>query len=85
MLKNTKMDTLAQIDTIPILKDITFWHLLATTACGLLLRMLNKHMDKTEKTLEQVTTILNSVVTKNEVQEVKIENIDERVKKLEGQ
>lgn len=79
------MNVIVQIDTIPILKDITFWHLLATTACGLLLRMLNKHMDKTEKTLEQVTTILNSVVTKNEVHEVKIENIDERVKKLEGQ
>lgn len=79
------MNVILQIDTIPILKDITFWHLLATTACGLLLRMFNKHMDKTEKTLEQVTTILNSVVTKNEVQEVKIENIDERVKKLEGQ
>ncbi len=73
----------AQMESIPIIKDITFWHVLATTACTLLLKMLNKHLDKTEKTLENVTQILNSVVTKNEIQEVRLENVERRVDKLE--
>jgi uncharacterized protein Yka (UPF0111/DUF47 family) len=75
---------ISQIDTIPILKDVTFWHLLATTACGLFLKMLNKHLDKTEKTLENVTQILNSVITKNEIQELRIKTVEKRVDKLEN-
>jgi hypothetical protein len=71
------------MEEIPILKDITFWHLLGTTACGLLIKILNKHLEKTETTLQKVTEILNSVVTKNEIQEVKIENHEKRIEKLE--
>jgi hypothetical protein len=74
----------AQINEMPIIKDITFWHLLGTTACGLLIKILNKHLEKTESTLQKVTEILNSVVTKNEIQEVKIENHEKRIEKLES-
>jgi hypothetical protein len=82
-MENLKILT-AQINDIPILKDITFWHLLGTTACTLLIKVLNKHLEKTETTLEKVTEILNSVVTKNELQEFKIDNHEERLKKLES-
>lgn len=72
------------MEEIPFIKDITFWHILATSACGIVIKMLNKHMEKTEKTLENITEILNSVVTKNEVQEVKIEEHEKRISKLES-
>lgn len=78
------MELLAQIDTIPILKDITFWHLLATGSCGVVIKLLNKHIDKTEATLERITDLLNSVVTKNEVQEEKLINHERRIEKLEN-
>lgn len=81
-MENWKTVT-AQINEIPILKDITFWHLLGTTACGLLIKVLNKHLEKTETTLQRVTEILNSVVTKNELQEFQISNHEQRLKKLE--
>jgi exosome complex RNA-binding protein Rrp4 len=75
---------LAQIEEIPIIKDISFWHLIAVLACTLLGKMLNKHMEKTEKTLDNITQILNKVVADNEVQSVKIETIDKRVERLEN-
>ena len=75
---------LGQIEEIPILKDVTFWHLLATTACGVLIKMLSKHMEKTESTLERVTTILNEVVVKNKVHEVQIDNHEKRLERLEN-
>ena len=73
-----------QMEGIPILQDITFWHLLATVSGGLLMKMLNKHMEKTEETLKDIKEILDSVVTKNEVQEVRIEQVERRVEKLEN-
>jgi polyhydroxyalkanoate synthesis regulator phasin len=72
------------MEGIPILQDITFWHLLATVSGGLLMKMLNKHMEKTEETLKDIKEILDSVVTKNEVQEVRIEQVERRVEKLEN-
>lgn len=73
-----------ELQDIPILKDITFWHLLATTSCGLLIKILNKHLTKTETTLEKVTELLNSVVTTNEVQEEKLKSHEKRIEKLEN-
>ena len=75
---------LAQLEQIPIIKDVTFWHLLSVTACGVLGKMLNKHIEKTEKTLEQVTALLSEVVSSNKVQDFKIENHEKRLEKLEG-
>jgi hypothetical protein len=73
----------SHMEEIPILKDITFWHLLGTTACGLLIQILNKHLVKTDKTLEKLTDIANLLQIKSKVQEVKIENIENRLEKLE--
>lgn len=72
------------MEEIPFIKDITFWHVLATTSCGIVIKLLNKHIDKTEKTLERVTDLLNSVITKNEVQEVRLNDHDKRIERLEG-
>jgi hypothetical protein len=74
---------LSQIDTLPIIKDITFWHLLATASCGLLIKMFNKHMTKIEATLEKVTEMLIEVKSSNELQDYKIESHDKRISKLE--
>lgn len=86
------------MEEIPILKDVGFWELLATTSCVLLGRMISKYIDKTEKNFEKIEDtfekmegtfksiheLLNSVVTKNEVQEVRIDEHEKRLEKLEG-
>jgi hypothetical protein len=74
---------LSQIDTLPIIKDITFWHLLATASCGLLIKMFNKHMTKIEATLEKVTEMLIEVKSTNEIQDYKINNHEERLLSIE--
>jgi hypothetical protein len=81
----------AQINELPIIKDITFWHLIAATACGLLVKFVNiligivrEHLQKTEDTLEKVSEILNSLVAENKIQEHKIETHEKRITKLEG-
>jgi hypothetical protein len=75
---------LAQLENIPVLKDVTFWHLLAVVTCGLLGKMVNKYFEKTEKTLEQVTALLNEVVASNKIQEFRLDNHEKRLEKLEG-
>lgn len=72
------------MEEIPIIKDISFWHILATTSCGIVIKMLYRYIEDNKKTLERITDILNSVVTKNEVQEVKIDQHEKRLEKLEG-
>lgn len=76
-------DLLSQIDTLPIIKDVTFWHLLATASCGLLIKMFNKHMTKIEATLDRVTEMLNEVKSSNEVQNYKIDTHERRLIDLE--
>lgn len=75
---------LSQVQNIPILKDITFWHALSVTACSVVGWMLHRHLDKTEETLKDIKAILNSVVIKNAEQEVKIEHHEKRLEKLEN-
>lgn len=81
----------AQINEMPIIKDITFWHLISVGACGLLVKFVNiligivrEHLQKTEDTLEKVSEILNSLVAENKIQEHKIEAHEKRLNKLEG-
>ena len=82
---------LAQINELPIIKDITFWHLIAVTSCGFVVKFANiligivkEHLQKTEDTLKKVSEILNSLVAENKIQEHKIEAHEKRISKLEG-
>lgn len=79
------------MEEIPIIKDITFWHFLSGGTGGALIYFMKqylseqkKNFEKIESTFESIQQILNSVVTKNEVQEVKIDQHEKRIEKLES-
>ncbi len=58
--------------------------MLAIAAIGLLGKMLNKYMNGQEETLKDVKEILTKLETKAEVHDVKIDNHDKRLEKLEN-
>lgn len=79
------------MEEIPIIKDITFWHLLSTASVGIIIKLATiliglarDYMAKTEQTFKNITELLNSVVTKNETQEVKLDQHEKRIERLEG-
>jgi len=75
---------LSQIQDIPILKDITFWHFVGAGASAYAFKKFEKHMQNTDETLKSVTEILNRVVTQSELHEYQIENHEKRLEKLEN-
>lgn len=75
-IKMEEVETLTKADSIPIIKDITFWHLLATVSLGILLRITSKHFNRTEE-------ILSRLVTNDAVKDVKLENHDDKLENHE--
>lgn len=78
------MELIAQLKGIPVLEDITFWHAVSVLACGIVIRMLHRHLDKTEETLKDIKKILSGLTTKTEVHDVQIEQHEKRIEKLEN-
>ena len=74
---------IADVDAFLAIKEY-FWHMLAIAAIGLLGKMLNKYMNGQEETLKDVKEILTKLETKAEVHDVKIDNHDKRLEKLEN-
>lgn len=79
------------MEEIPIIKDVGFWELLATIAGGAVVYFVKQYLEDTKKnfekmesTFENIQQILNSVVVKNETQEVKIDQHEKRLEKLES-
>jgi hypothetical protein len=64
--------------------ELNFWHLIAVVACGLFWKMFSKHLETQETTLNDVKEILNKVVTQNEIQEVRLNNHEKRIERLES-
>lgn len=75
---------LAELKGIPIVEDVTFWHLISIIACGIVIKMLHRHLDKTEETLKDIKSILNELVTKGAVHDVKLDQHEKRIEQLEN-